>query len=324
MKFLPQRRKDAKPAGFLWGFSLRLCVFAGVIFFLSSPTHVRPKAPKSDRYGPPVTIATIKERAISESSGLVASRQTPGAYWTHNDSGGGPFIYSFDTRGNSLGIFQVTGAQSRDWEDISLGPGPQSDKSYLYIGDIGDNNDARADIVVYRVPEPALTADTRKLSKKSPGTTEPAEAIRLRYPDGPHDAEALMVHPVTGHIYIVIKLVIADPAVYEAAPPFTPGKTITMTRIGTVHVPSLFGGVVTGGSISPDGRRVALCDYFQGYELVLPAGSNDFNDIWKQKMIGFDLGKRKQGESIAYRNDGKALLATSEGKGTPLIQVVRN
>ncbi len=133
-----------------------------------------------------------------------------------------------------------------------------------------------------------------------------------------------MVHPVTGHIYIVIKLVIADPAVYEAAPPFTPGKTITMTRIGTVHVPSLFGGVVTGGSISPDGRRVALCDYFQGYELVLPAGSNDFNDIWKQKMIGFDLGKRKQGESIAYRNDGKALLATSEGKGTPLIQVVRN
>jgi hypothetical protein len=117
---------------------------------------------------------------------------------------------------------------------------------------------------------------------------------------------------------------IADPAVYEAAPPFTAGKTITMTRIGTIHVPSLFGGVITGGGVSPDGRRVALCDYFQGYELVLPAGSNNFNDIWKQKMVGFDLGKRKQGESIAYRDDGKALLATSEGKRTPLIQVVRD
>lgn len=325
MKFLPQSRKDAKPAGFVWGFSLRLCVFAGVVFFLSSPaTHVSQKPQKPAPYGPPVTITTIKERAISESSGLVASRQTPGAYWTHNDSGGGPFIYSFDTRGDSLGTFTVTGAQNRDWEDISIGPGPQSNKSYLYIGDIGDNSSTRADVVVYRVAEPALNAATRTLTKKSPGTTEPAEAIRLRYPDGPHDAEALLVHPVTGHIYIVIKLLISDPTVYEAAPPFTPGKTITMTQIGTVHVPSIFGGVITGGSVSPDGRRVALCDYFQGYELVLPAGSNNFSDIWKEKMVGFDLGKRKQGESIAYRNDGKALLATSEGRGTPLIQVVRN
>jgi hypothetical protein len=326
MMFLPQRRKDAKPAGFVWGFSLRLGVFAGIVFLLSSPAvHVsQKKPPQSELYGPPVTIATVKERAISESSGLVASRQTPDAYWTHNDSGGGPFIYSFDSSGNSLGIFNVNGAQNRDWEDIAVGPGPQSDRSYLYIGDIGDNDDARQDIVIYRVPEPALTASTRKLTKKTPGTTEPAEAIRLRYPDGAHDAEALLVHPVSGHIYIVIKLVIADPAVYEASPPFAPGKTITMTRIGTVHVPSLFGGVITGGSVSPDGRHVALCDYFQGYELVLPSGSNDFNDIWKQKMVGFDLGKRKQGESIAYRNDGKALLATSEGKGTPLIQVVRD
>src|SRR5215510_7904346 len=110
MEFLPQSRKDAKPAGFVWGFSLRLCVFAGVVFFLSSPaTHVSQKPEKATIYSPPVTIATIKDRAISESSGLVASRQTPGAYWTHNDSGGGPFIYSIDTRGDSLGIFSVNG-----------------------------------------------------------------------------------------------------------------------------------------------------------------------------------------------------------------------
>jgi hypothetical protein len=322
-KSFTQRRKDAKPAGFVRGFALRLCVFAGVVFMLSSPAHVSQKPQPPAPYGPPVTIANVKERAISESSGLVASRQTPGAYWTLNDSGGGPFIYSFDSRGDSLGSFSVNAAQNRDWEDISIGPGPQDGKSYLYIGDIGDNNGVRQDVVVFRVPEPALNAATSKLTKKAPGTTEPAEAIRLRYPDGPHDAEALLVHPSTGHIYIVTKLMISDPAVYEAAPPFTAGKATTMTRIGTIHVPSLFGGVVTGGSVSPDGRRVALCDYFQGYEVVLPAGSNDFNEIWKQKLVGFDLGKRKQGESIAYRSDGKALLATSEGRRTPLIQVER-
>ena len=278
----------------------------------------------SQVYGPPTTITTIKEKSITESSGLAASRSTPGAYWTHNDSGDGPFIYAFDTRGDSLGIFRVTGAQARDWEDMAAGPGPDANKSYLYLGDIGDNNEARDEVVVYRVPEPALTAATRKLTKARPGSTEPAEAIRLKYPDGKHDAEALLVHPTTGNIYIVNKVPIANPVVYEAAAPFTTGKLVVMRRIGEIRVPSIFGGVVTGGSISPDGRRVALCDYFQGYEIVLPAGSRDFNDIWKQKMIGFDLGKREQGESITYRLDGKAFLATSEGKQSPLIQVLRN
>jgi hypothetical protein len=275
-------------------------------------------------YGQPSTLATIKDKSISESSGLVASRTTPGAYWTHNDSGDGPFIYAFDTRGESFGTFRVTGAEARDWEDIAAGPGPQPNKSYLYIGDIGDNDGVRPEVIVYRVPEPVLAAATRQFTKKRPGSTEPADAIRLKYPDGKHDAEALLVHPRTGNLYIVIKVAIANPSVYEAVAPFTAGQSITMRKIGEVHVPSLFGGVITGGNISPDGRRVALCDYFQGYEMVLPAGASNFDDIWKQRMTGFDLGKRKQGESITYRLDGKALLATSEGKQSPLIQVLRN
>src|SRR5829696_10367652 len=89
-------------------------------------------------YGQPTTLATIKDKAVTESSGLVASRSTPGAYWTHNDSGDGPFIYAFGSVGEPLGVFRVAGAQARDWEDIAAGPGPDRGKSYLYIGDIGD------------------------------------------------------------------------------------------------------------------------------------------------------------------------------------------
>jgi hypothetical protein len=248
----------------------------------------------------------------------------PGAYWTHNDSGDGAFIYAITTRGDLLGVFRIDTAQNRDWEDIAAGPGPEPNRSYLYIGDIGDNDSVRPEVIVYRVPEPVLVATNPKSARARLHTIDTVETIRLKYPDGPHDAEALLVHPRTGNIYIVTKVVIADPGVYEAVGPFTAGQPITMRRIGETHVPSLFGGVITGGSISPDGRRVALCDYFQGYEIVLPAGSSEFNDIWKQKMTGFDLGKRKQGESITYRLDGKAFLATSEGKNSPLIQVLRN
>lgn len=292
------------------------CVFVPLWLALSSNAFALAQNP----YGPPVSIATIKNNSISESSGLTASRLTPGAYWTHNDSGDGPFIYAFDIRGSSLAVFRVAGAQARDWEDMASGPGPQRNKSYLYLGDIGDNNRARSEIIVYRVIEPAMAKST----KARPANTEPAEAIRLRYPDGSHDAETLLVHPTTGNIYIVTKVTLANAVVYEAAAPLTPDKPITMRRIGEIRVPSLFGGVLTGGSISPDGRRVALCDYFQGYELVLPAGARDFNDIWKQKIANFDVGKREQGESITYRLDGKALLTTSEGKRSPFFQIVRN
>ena len=273
-------------------------------------------------FGPPTRITTIKNQSINESSGLVASRTTPGAYWTHNDSGDGPFIYAFDSTGESLGVFKVTGAQARDWEDMSAGPGPQPNKSYLYVGDIGDNNEKRSEVVVYRFLEPDLKPSDKNSTKTNPRATERAEAIRLVYPDGKHDAETLMVHPQTGNIYIMTKVAFKNPVVYEATAPLKSNDVITMTRIGEVRVPSLFGGAITGGSVSPDGRRVALCDYFQGYELVLPEKSNNFVDIWKEKMTGFDLGKRKQGESIAYRLDGNALLATSE-KELTVIQVER-
>jgi hypothetical protein len=299
-----------------------LCAFASISFLAFSIPAGSQQPPKPSLYGPPVNVGILHDNSISESSGLVASRSTPGAYWTHNDDGA--FIYALNSRGAPLGVFRITGVQARDWEDISIGSGPERGKPYLYIGDIGDNEATRSEIVVYRVAEPALTTDTVKLTRQEPGVIGNAESIRLRYPDGKFDAETLLVHPSSGNIYIITKVAVFRPVVYEAAAPFTPGQLITMRRIGEIRVPSLFGGVLTGGSVSPDGRRVALCDYFQGYELMLPAKSTDFNDIWKQRMTVFDLGKRKQGEAIAYRLDGKALLATSEGRQAPLIEVVRN
>ena len=282
-----------------------------------------PATPRAGSYGPAAVLATLKDTSINESSGLVASRLSPGIYWTHNDSGDGPFIYALDVSGSSRGVWRVAGAQARDWEDIAAGPGPESDRPYLYIGDIGDNDATRPEIVVYRIPEPAITAADTAASRSKPRTTERAEAFRFSYPDGSHDAEALLVHPVTGNLYIVTKVVLGKSIVYEASAPLDANAVTRLRRLGELDVPSILGGVITGGDISPDGRRVALCDYGQGYELVLPEASTSFDEIWKQHLTIVDLGKRKQGEGIAYRLDGKALLATSEGKSSLLVQVVR-
>jgi hypothetical protein len=272
-------------------------------------------------YGPPSQLAVLKDKAVKESSGLAASRSVPGIYWTHNDSGDGPFIYAFDSRGDSWGVCRVTGATAHDWEDIAAGPGPTPGTNYLYIGDIGDNRERRDEIVVYRVPEPDINKGTSTKSKAVP--TAQSEAIRLRYPDGSHDAETLLVHPSTGSIYIVTKIPFSNPGIYEAKAPLTGGRVIVLTRIGTLEVQSLMGGIITGGAISPDGRRVAFCDYLQGYEAVLEDPRGAFNTIWTRALTPVNLGKRSQGEAITYRLDGRALLMTSEGSPMPLMQVLR-
>jgi hypothetical protein len=284
---------------------------------------LKPSIQPNEMYGPPTKVGVLEDRAIDESSGIVASRTTPGMYWTHNDSGDGPFIYALDDRGHSRGVWRVTGAAAYDWEDIAAGPGPTAGTNYLYIGDIGDNGGNRSQIIVYRVPEPTITAAGEGSRKSNPQLTEPAEALRLRYPDGKHNAESLLVHPVSGKIYIITKIQFGNAGVYEADPAHSPAGVIMLTRVGQLSVPTVLGGMITGGDISPDGLRVALCDYAQGYEIALPEGSSDFNLIWKQPLKPLALGDREQGEAIGYRLDGKALLATSEGRPAPLIQVVQ-
>lgn len=286
-------------------------------------TEQRYSAGADEVYGPPTKLADLEDPAIKESSGIVASRTTPGLYWTHNDSGDGPFIYAFDNRGGRRGVWRVTGATARDWEDIAAGPGPRRGTNYLYIGDIGDNGGRRSEIIVYRIPEPTIKAADAASKKSKPQSTAAAQAIRLRYPDGKHDSEALLVHPVTGNIYILTKIPFANPTIYGAVAPFSAPGTTTLVRIGELNLPSLFGGIITGGDISPDGLRVALCDYVQGYEIVLADAGTAFNLVWKQPLRPIALGQREQGEAIGYRLDGKALLATSEGRPAPLIQVLR-
>jgi hypothetical protein len=282
---------------------------AGVVFLATAASH----------YAPPEVIAHLQSPDINESSGIVASRTVPGLYWTHNDSGDGPFVYAFDRTGADRGKWRVKGASAIDWEDIAAGPGPIRGQSYLFLGDIGDNERNRKEVVVYRVPEPKAGA---------PGLREtpPAKAIHLRYPDGPHDAEALLVHPVTGTMYIVTKARGKDreTLVFRTKAPDYPAL---LERVASLHMPeesdfTLVIGRITGGDIAPDGRRLVLCDYFRAYEAVLPQSAG-FEEIWKQPFQPVEIGKRRQGEGICYRLDGRALLATSEGRPSPLIETVR-
>jgi hypothetical protein len=105
--------------------------------------------------------------------------------FVHNDSGDSARFFAFDlATGEGRGEYVATGVTAVDWEDMARGPCADPTKSCLYFADIGDNAKARSDLVIVRVEEPATLA--------TGALDVPAEVLSIAYPDGPHDAEALL------------------------------------------------------------------------------------------------------------------------------------
>lgn len=280
-------------------------------------------------YGAPVHLVNLENQSVKESSGIAASQRNTNIFWTHNDSGAGPLIYAFNRQGKHRGVWRVAGAGAIDWEDMAIGPGPRRGQSYLYIGDIGDNARKRGQITVYRVAEPRITPKDSSSTVRNPRATGAADVIRLKYPDGKYDAEALLIHPLTGDLYIITKVRGAAARVYKLKAPAPKSGVSTLSYVGELRFPNPFVGFITGGAISPDGRRVIISDYLGACELILPGKRGiAFDEIWKQSPLPVDIGgfpgTRRQGEAICYRADGLALLATSEGQPCPLIEAVRS
>jgi DNA-binding beta-propeller fold protein YncE len=258
---------------------------------------------------------------IEESSGLSAS-ECQDVLWTHNDAGNDALIFGMSTEGKHLGTWQVEGADNVDWESIATYKDPAG-KCFLTIGDIGDNDEARDELDIYRIAEPTMTAETAASDSVNPILTEAAQSMRFSYPDGNNNAETILVHPKTGDIYVVTKKESGPAAVFRIKPAFGAGTAVMSEKVADISVASDPEGRLTGGSISPDGNRVMLCDLNAGYEFVLPEGAADPDAIWQQQPLPVDLGDRPQGEGVSYGRDGTTLFASSEEKNSPLFLIRR-
>lgn len=286
-------------------------------------SHHQPQEQNRD-YEAPVQLATLENQAINESSGIASSRRNKDIFWTHNDSGDDAFLYAIDRQGKHRGVWRVRGAAAQDWEDMAAWTDAKSGKSYIYVGDIGNNSKKREFLTVYRIVEPVVTTKDAATTKQNPAETEAAEAIKLKYPEGNFDAETLMIHPQTGDLYLVTKMMGAAAKVFKLKAPFMQQKEATLVQVAQVQVPNPGKGFLTGGDISPDGQRVALCDYPGAFEIVLPDKKGvAFDEIWSQPVQPVNVGTRRQGEAICYSANGRSLLATSEVLPCPLIEIVR-
>ncbi|MEV3954623.1 WD40 repeat domain-containing protein [Streptomyces albogriseolus] len=236
---------------------------------------------------------TINDPRVTESSGLAASRQHPGVYWTHNDSDDGPHLYAVDgSTGDTVARLTLTGIGTpRDVEAISVGPGDR-----LFVADVGDNLGGTWPYVwIYELPEPERLQDA----------TVRATQYVVKYADGPRDAEAMVVHPKTGRVYLIDKHEDGG-HLYEGPEKLSPSGDNVFRPVAPVEL------WTTDAALSPDGQHLAVRGYFGGIHYAWNGGK-----LEREGRLSVPL--QGQGESVTYSADGSRLLFGSEGEQSGVV-----
>jgi hypothetical protein len=261
----------------------------------------------------PSSPGTLASDEMDESSGLAVSAENPGTLWINNDSGDTARVFAVATTGALRGIYDLAGATAVDWEDVALGPGPRRDTPYLYVGDTGDNAEGRANVVVYRVPEPTVTGDG------GTHTLDGVEALTLRYPDGAHDSEALMVDPRDGDLYLIAKhLLGGDAGIYRAPSGLAAGSTTVLTHVGDLKLGFGLPNAVTAADISREGSTIAVRTY--GAVRLWHRDTRTVVATLATKPCPGPTPVEVQGEAVGLAPGGRSYFTVSEGVHAPLHQ----
>ena len=245
-------------------------------------------------------LMVVQDPRIDEASGMAVSRLHKGVVWLLNDSRGGEVVYGVDQAGETVAELSLDGISNRDWEAMAPALDDSGDP-VLWIADIGDNDTQWTSLPVYRIPEPA------ELGRQA----TPWRRVVLKYPDGAHNAETLLVDP-DGRLFVVTKEG-HRAGVYATPDAPRPGTTVKLERIGPAPM------FLTDGAISPDGSQVAV----RGYTSLYLYGANDFLSGGTEDAGGtvYPLPLQRQGETLAYALDGRSVLVGSEGVEQPIYEI---
>jgi len=228
-------------------------------------------------------VFSFVDPTITESSGLV---DLGSVMVTTNDSGGDPLVFVVDPRtGRTVGRTTYADAVE-DTEALAPAGG-----NVVWVGDVGDNAEARRSVQVYRVP---VGRGDRTLS---------APSYELVYPDGAHDAESLVAAP-DGRLYVITKGLLGGTA-YAAPQHLDPDHPNRLEAVAPVDI------WATDAALFPDDRYVLVRGYDSAVICTFPAF---------RPVATVDLPRQRQGEGVSISASGRIRLS-SEGRNSPVLEV---
>lgn len=231
----------------------RLSLIAILLFLpLATLAQDAPVAPPdsltalTDGKGTLAPVTRLEHPLLNECSGLVWH---DGAWWAHNDSGDGPFLFRSETLDfKQAARLAVPGAKAVDWEELTVFQGD------LLVCDIGDNARRREDATLYRVKyEPP--------KEEGDGTLKLVATYPVTWPDGPHDCEAAFT--IDGKLHLVTK---------QRGEGFTGLYQFAELKAGEVNTPALVAkldvgasAMITAGTFDAASGNVMLLSYTRVY-----------------------------------------------------------
>ena len=288
----------------------------------SSPADetVTPSRPRAEL----IVAGQLQAGELVEASGLARSQRDPELLWSMNDGGSKARLYAFDGSGFHRGRIKLDDVKNRDWEDLSSFA--VDGTPYLLVADTGDNDGKRGKVSLHVVLEPDLDDDDKV-------KVEPAWSIDFRYPDGPHDVEAVAADPANDRAVLLTKRE-WPPVLYEVPLHPPSDDAVLAKRLGPIEslpeptrqdrehavFTKEWHWQPTGMDLSPDGRLAVILTYRGVYLYHLDPGRSLYESL-SGRAYGFGLGNFRNAESVAFSADSESIYVTLEGRHAPLLRI---
>ena len=241
----------------------------------------------------PAAQCQITDPRLPELSGLVA---VDGQFLAMNDGGDQVSVFLLDAACQVVDV-HTAAVDPYDPEDLAVAA-----DGTVWLADTGDNERTRATAAL--------------IALRPNGSTS---IYRLTYPDGAHDAEALLLAP-DGTPFIVTKEVLGASGVYRPSSALVDGGTVAMAKVAGVNLTftGTTGGpvgqegqiLVTGGAVARDGSAIALRTYTDAY--VWPLSGSDVPAALATAPARIPLPDSPQGEAISFTPDSHGVVVASE------------
>ncbi|MGY1772151.1 hypothetical protein [Blastococcus sp. SYSU D00813] len=289
----PRRRDRRGPAR---GASLARAGLTGSALLAGLALSLVAASPaQAEEAAPATPQCDITDPRLTELSGLVVG--SDGTMLAINDGGDLVQVFVLDPACEVTRVHEA-GVDPFDPEDLAVGP-----DGTVWLADTGDNTGTRETVALIALRPDGSTA-----------------VHRLTYPDGPHDAEALLLAP-DGTPYVVTKEVLGSSDVFRPVAALEPNGTVGLVEVASVDLTltGTPGGpvgragqlLVTGGAVAADGHALALRTYTDAY--VWPLAGSDVAAALAAEPVRVALPESPQGEAISFSADGTSLVVASEG-----------